>query len=144
MGSLVRVSWPEDVSDDARFLYCTYFPVPKHSGSTILGYGVKISRGECFLTSRLLPPALSLNQVWSKTGRTQRTNCWTKTHVESECFGTGKYVQYERSTTSRFTYWFSYAPRVTVWGFQFGSIDHVFVVPIFGGTVSGYHARPST
>ena len=47
----------------------------------------------------------------------------------------------ERRTTSRVTYWISHAPRVTVWGFHFGSIDHVFVVPIFGGTVSGYHAR---
>ena len=50
----------------------------------------------------------------------------------------------KRSTTTRVTYWISYAPRVTVWGFQFGSMDHVFVVPIFGGTVSGYHARSST
>ena len=50
----------------------------------------------------------------------------------------------ERSTTSRVTYWISYASRVTVWGFQLGSIDRVFVVPIFGGTVSGYYAQPST
>ena len=46
----------------------------------------------------------------------------------------------ERSTT-RVTYWISYVARVTVWGFHFGSVDHVFVVPIFGGTVSVYHAR---
>ena len=50
----------------------------------------------------------------------------------------------ERSTTTRVTYWISYAQRVTVWGFQFGRLDHVFMVPIFGGTVSGYHARSST
>ena len=42
------------------------------------------------------------------------------------------------------TYWISYVPRVTLWGFQFGSMGHVFVVPIFGGTVSGYHAQSST
>ena len=37
----------------------------------------------------------------------------------------------------------AYAPRVTAWGFQFGNRDNVFVVPIFGGTVSVCHARSS-
>lgn len=42
-------------------------------------------------------------------------------------------------------YWISYAPRVVLWGFQFfRNIDRVTVVPIFGGTVSWYHARSST
>ena len=31
-----------------------------------------------------------------------------------------------------------------VWGFQFSSMDHAIVVPVFGGEVSGYHARPPT
>ena len=50
----------------------------------------------------------------------------------------------EGNTTTRVMYWIDYAPRVTVSCFQLGSMDHVFVVPIFGDTVSGYHARTST